>query len=137
MANDDEIRILVSRSAASRLVSTLSRRRFLGLSAGAAAAATLAACGSSKSTTSASTSATTTATGGSTATTKAAGPTGKGKPFNLYTWAEYDDPDLMKSYGEIKIDIYDSNEQAIQKLIISGYFKSLGTRARKPLIPVL
>ena len=133
MANDDEIRILVSRSAASRIASSLSRRRFLGLSAGAAATAALAACGSSKSTTTASTggattggaSGTTAAPGDTTGTSAAPVVTGKGKPFNLYTWAEYDDPDLMGSYGKIKIDIYDSNEQAIQKLVTakgtSGY----------------
>ena len=127
MANDDEIRILVSRSAASRIASILSRRRFLGLSAGAAATAALAACGSSKSTTTAATTSPggSTAPGDTTGTTEVPGPTGGGKPFNLYTWAAYDDPSLMKSYGKITIDIYDSVEQAIQKLTTakgtSGY----------------
>ncbi len=121
MANDDEINILAPRSAASRIAASLSRRRFLGLSAGAAATAALAACGSSKSTTTASTGGATTsaATGDTTATTEVPGPTGSGKPFNLYTWAAYDDPTLMKSYGKITIDIYDSVEQAIQKLTTS------------------
>ena len=128
MANDDEIRILVSRSAANRIASNLSRRRFLGLSAGAAVTAALAACGSSKSGTTGTTggaSGTTGAPGDTTGTTAAPVPTGSGKPFNLYTWAEYDDPDLMASYGKINIDIYDSVEQAIQKLTTakgtSGY----------------
>ena len=26
--------------------------------------------------------------------------------FNLYTWAEYDDPDLMASFGNITLDIF-------------------------------
>lgn len=119
----EEIRILASRASAQRLANSLSRRRFLGLGAAAGAAAVLAACGSSKkASTSTSAGGTTTAApgGATTAVTETIVPTGKGKPFNLYTWAEYDDPDLMGAYGPIKIDIYASNEEAIQKLATAG-----------------
>ena len=94
--NDDTTRILVPRAAADRIAQALSRRRFLGLAAGAAAGtALLAACGG----------------GGD----SSSGGGGGGK-INLYTWAEYDDPDLINGWGSITTDIYDSNEEAIQKL---------------------
>ena len=70
------------------------------------------------------------ATAGNTAASGSGGTTGAGattgatvagvdpgaKSFNLYTWAEYDDPDLMKSFGTITIDVYNSNEEAVAKL---------------------
>jgi spermidine/putrescine transport system substrate-binding protein len=90
--NDAPTNILASQRSADRVLRSLSRRHFLGLAAGAAAgSAFLAACG-----------------GG--------GGSSSGKNLNLYTWAEYDDPDVMKNWGKINIDIFDSNEEAIQKL---------------------
>jgi spermidine/putrescine transport system substrate-binding protein len=104
--NDDTTRILIPRHTADRIAQSLSRRRFLGLAAGTAAgAAFLAACGSSG--------------GGS------SGGGGGGGSINLYTWAEYDDPDVINAWGKVTTDIYDSNEEAIQKLAAakgsSGY----------------
>jgi spermidine/putrescine transport system substrate-binding protein len=123
----EELRILASRAAARQMATALSRRRFLGLGAAAGAAAVLAACGSSKkASTSTTTGGTTTAPGGTTtAVTETIVPTGKGKKFNLYTWAAYDDPDVMGGYGAITIDIFNNMEEAIQKLATasgdSGY----------------
>jgi len=100
--NNDRPRILIPRHSADRLAATLSRRRFLGVAAGAAAgAAFLAACGSSDDDSS----------GG--------GGGGGGGSINLYTWAEYDDPDVISGWGNVTTDIYDSNEEAIQKLAAS------------------
>ena len=42
-----------------------------------------------------------------------------GGSINLYTWAEYDDPDVISAWGNVTTDIYDSNEEAIQKLAAS------------------
>ena len=97
----DTTRILVPRTTASRLAQSLSRRRFLGLAAGTAAgAAFLAACGSSDD-------------------EGSGGGGGGGGSINLYTWAEYDDPDVISGWGNVTTDIYDSNEEAIQKLAAS------------------
>jgi len=86
--NDDSTSILASGRSADRILRARSLRHFLGLAAGAAAGtAFLTACGG-----------------------------GGGSSINLYTWAEYDDPDVMKEWGKINIDIFDSNEEAIQKL---------------------
>ena len=56
--------------------------------------------------------------------------------LNLFTWAEYDDPDLMKSFGSITIDVYNSNEEAIPKLEAakgtSGYDMVVPTGAYIP-----
>jgi spermidine/putrescine transport system substrate-binding protein len=113
---DDGMRILVPPTTAQRVVAGLSRRRFLEVGlGGVAAAAFLAACGGDNSGSSsgggASTSAGAASTGG--------GNTGANK-FNLFTWAEYDDPDLMKKFGDITIDVYNSNEDAIAKLEAGG-----------------
>jgi spermidine/putrescine transport system substrate-binding protein len=91
---DDTTRILISEHAAQRLAATINRRRFLALGAGAAAAAALAACGS--------------------------GSGSSSKKMNLFTWAEYDDPDLLKSWGNISLTIFNSNEEAVQKLVQGG-----------------
>ena len=40
--------------------------------------------------------------------------------FNLFTWAEYDDPEVLEAFGNIEITIYNSNEEAIQKLVTAG-----------------
>ena len=39
------------------------------------------------------------------------------RALNMYTFAEYDDPDLLGEWGDITISIFDSNEEAIQKLV--------------------
>ncbi len=93
------IRVLMSAGDAERLASEMSRRRFLGVAGGSAAlVAFLAACGGSD--------------GGSGG--------GSADSFNLFTWAEYDDPDLLSKFGKIQITIYDSNEEAVQKLVAAG-----------------
>ncbi len=123
---DDTPRILISQAAAQRLAQSISRRRFLAMSGGVAAAATLAACGSDskKADTTSGTSGTSTAgsTGATTGDTTA--PTSGGgnvdKSLNMFTWAEYDDPDLLKSWGDINLTIFNSNEEAIQKLVQGG-----------------
>jgi spermidine/putrescine transport system substrate-binding protein len=71
----------------------------------------LAACGSSGGDDSSS--------GGTSGGTETGGTGGGGdinRKINMFTWAEYDDLDLLKSWGTIHIDIYNSNEEAIQKL---------------------
>jgi spermidine/putrescine transport system substrate-binding protein len=111
---DDELRILAEGLGAQRLQSMLTRRGFLGVAGlGAASLAFLAACGGDNS--SSSSSAATTA-----AAAAATGANPDAKTFNLYTWAQYDDPDLMASFGTITIDVYNSNEEAIAKLEAAG-----------------
>lgn len=106
------VRILMSSDTASRLAGEITRRKLFGVVGGSAAlAAFLAACGGSD--------------GGSSDTTAASGGTTGGgdsgaNSFRLFTWAEYDDPDLMASFGDIEITIFNSNEEAIQKLVSSG-----------------
>ena len=78
-----------------------SRRIFLSGLVGAGAAAALAACAPS--------------TGGG-------GAGGGGDVLNLYTWGEYDDPKVLKSFAKttdgatVKLGSYDSNEEMIAKL---------------------
>ena len=121
---DDELRILADGRGTARLGRTLTRRGFLRMAGlGAASVAFLAACsGDNSSGSSATSRAATGGTAGGGATTGAAG-SGSGASidtgatsFNLYTWAEYDDPDLMKSFGTITIDVYNNNEEAVGKL---------------------
>jgi spermidine/putrescine transport system substrate-binding protein len=38
----------------------------------------------------------------------------------MFTFAEYDDPDLLAEWGEVTISIYNSNEEAVQKLSQGG-----------------
>ena len=121
---DDDLRILADGRGAGRLRGTLTRRGFLGVAGlGAASMAFLAACGGDNSGSGARRTAAaarrcaargagTTSAAGATAASVDAG----AKSFNLYTWAEYDDPDLMKSFGRITIDVYNSNEEAVAKL---------------------
>ena len=81
----------------------VSRRVLLSGLVGAGAAAALAACAPS------------TAGGG-------AGGGGGGGGLNLYTWGEYDDPAVLKSFAKtkggatVKLGSYDSNEELIAKL---------------------
>ncbi len=112
---DKPIRILADPASAQRIVGSLNRRGFLAAVGGSAAlAAFLAACGGddNKDT-------------GSGGTTAGGGDSGDGgdsgaNSFKLFTWAEYDDPDLMSSFGNIEITIFNSNEEAIQKLVSAG-----------------
>ena len=121
---DDELRILADGRGADRLRRTLSRRGFLGVAGlGAASLAFLAACrgdnsSSGSATTRGAAKAGAAAGGGaSTAAAGSAAATDAGATsFNLYTWAEYDDPDLMRSFGSITIDVYNNNEEAVGKL---------------------
>ena len=50
---------------------------------------------------------------------------GGSKKLNLYTWAEYSDPANLEAFGDVTVDVFDSNEQAIAKLELakgsSGY----------------
>lgn len=136
---DDRVRILADPFTAERIASTLNRRRFLGVAGlGAASMAFLAACGGSKSN-SGGAATTTAGTGGAGSTTPGSVPTSidaSKKTFNLFTWAEYNDPDLMKSFGNITIDIFNSNEDAIAKLEAaqgtSGYDMVVPTGAYIP-----
>jgi spermidine/putrescine transport system substrate-binding protein len=113
---NDPVRILMSRETAGRLAGEISRRQLFGVVGGSAAlAAFLAACGSDSGSTSS------TDAGGTTAPAGSSGGGDSGaNSFKLFTWAEYNDPDLMDSFGDIEITTFDSNEQAIQKLVSSG-----------------
>ncbi|HKE97585.1 MAG TPA: spermidine/putrescine ABC transporter substrate-binding protein [Actinomycetes bacterium] len=101
----DELRILVD------------RRRFLGLGGAGVAALVLAGCGGDG--------------GGDgrtqvTAPPVAKAPTNLEGALNIYTWADYQNPDNVKNFSKanknlkVKIDVYDSNEAAIAKLELSG-----------------
>src|SRR4051812_41509460 len=127
MDRDDAPRILLPRATAERLAANMSRRRFLAAGGASAMALWLAACGSdsdnsSSGGSSGGTAAGGTAAGGTAATTGGTETQGTGgggnvdRKINMFTWAEYDDPDLMKSWGNLNITIYNSNEEAIQKL---------------------
>lgn len=94
-------RALVPRS----LARGLSRRAFLSGTAGVGAAAFLAAC-----------------SGG--------GGGGNSTGLNIFTWGEYDDPDVVSEFGasnglEMTIDSYGSNQEMIARLVAaqgtSGY----------------
>jgi spermidine/putrescine transport system substrate-binding protein len=137
----DEIRILTDRFTSQRIGSALSRRGFLGVAGlGAASMAFLAACGSSGDGGGGSSDTTTGGGGGDGGTVPAGSvPTSidpDATSFNLYTWAEYDDPDLMASFGNITIDVFNSNEEAIAKLQAaegtSGYDMVVPTGAYIP-----
>jgi spermidine/putrescine transport system substrate-binding protein len=106
------LRVLMSADDAPRLVGDLTRRRFFGVIGGSAAlAAFLAACGDDEASSDSSGDGTSGGGGGG---------GGGGGTLKLFTWAEYDDPALMAQFGEIEITIFNSNEEAIQKLVASG-----------------
>ena len=108
---DEPVRILADRATAQRIAGAISRRQLLAAVGGSAAlAAFLAACGSDSGSESGN------GSGGTTGGTGDAG----ANSFKLFTWAEYDDPDLLKSFGNIEITIFNSNEEAIQKLVSAG-----------------
>lgn len=114
--SNEPIRVLMSADTARQLGTEMTRRRLLGLGGSAALAAFLAACGGDDDS-DAGTGADD--TGGADAEGTGEGD-GSDNSFNLFTWAEYDDPDLMSSFGDIQITIFNSNEEAIQKLVASG-----------------
>jgi spermidine/putrescine transport system substrate-binding protein len=92
-------RILMHRTVAERLAQRISRRDFLATGGTIALApslvAALSACSGEKANTS----------------------TGAlNRTLNLYTWAEYDDPDVLRSWGDVRITVFSSNEEAAQKL---------------------
>jgi spermidine/putrescine transport system substrate-binding protein len=113
---DEPTQILISSQAARRLAQSVSRRTFLAMTGGTAAAALLAACGSSSKTDSASTESGSTGSGATETSATGAGSDSVDKNINMFTWAEYDDPDLLKRWGNIKLTIFNSNDEAIQKL---------------------
>lgn len=106
MNERDRVRVLASRATAS----TISRRGFLGgaLAAGLGSSFLLSACGSST---------------GSSGSGGSGG--GLGDQLNMYTWGEYDDPEVLKAFTSehgprLQIDAYGSNEEMIAKLVASG-----------------
>lgn len=75
----------------------LTRRGFLSAAAAGGAMAALAAC---------------------------AGPGALGKALNIYTWSDYDDPDVLRTFGDrdgvrITLDSYGSNPELIAKLAVA------------------
>jgi spermidine/putrescine transport system substrate-binding protein len=119
---DQPMRVLMSADTARHLGTELSRRRLFGIAGSAALAAFLASCGDDDDDDAASaTTAPPAGTGAATAATTApsAGNTGANS-FNLFTWAEYDDPAVLDAFGNIEITIFNSNEEAIQKLVTAG-----------------
>jgi len=115
MSTPDPMRILMSRATAQRLAATVNRRRFLAMTGGAAAAAILAACGDDDD---AATATVPDGTGNDTATTAAGGDVDRN--LNMFTWAEYDDPAVLEAWGNINLTIFNSNEEAIQRLVGAG-----------------
>jgi spermidine/putrescine transport system substrate-binding protein len=106
---DDGLRILAGPGAADGVARTLSRRRFLALAGlGAAGLAALGACGGDD--------AGAARRSSEAASSAAIGTDPAARSFHLYTWAAYDDPDLMRRFGDIAIDVYNSNEEAVGKL---------------------
>jgi spermidine/putrescine transport system substrate-binding protein len=115
---NDTTRILISEEAAQRLARVVSRRTFLAMTGGVAAAAALAACGSDDDGSGSENSSG--SSDGATATSTGSSGGDFAKTINMFTWAEYDDLDLLKSWGDIKLTIFNSNEEAIQKLVQGG-----------------
>lgn len=112
MSSDNtDLRVLAPRAVAARL----NRRQFLGA---AGATVGLVACGTSDESPVAKSPAP--AASGSAAPTSAA-PVELEKDLNIYTWAEYHDPEHEKAFTKdlgpkVKVDVYDSNEAMIAKL---------------------
>lgn len=108
------LRILAPQESAPLIVRELSRRRFLGLAALAGGSAVLAAC----------------APGGGAAPAPAATGGPLEKSVSVYTWGDYDSPDVVANFTaelgpNVTLDSYSSNEELIAKLIAakgtSGY----------------
>lgn len=111
-----DLRILASASAAPRIRRELTRRGLLSIAAAGGGAAFLAACG------------------GGSETGKAGEAKATGGPIedslSIYTWGDYDDPDLLEQFttdegAKITLDSFGSNEEMIAKLVAakgtSGY----------------
>jgi spermidine/putrescine transport system substrate-binding protein len=123
MTNSDRpMRVLMSADTARHLGTELSRRRLFGIAGSAALAAFLASCGDDDDDGGASaTTGAPSGTGTSPGTVPAEATGGGGADsFNLFTWAEYDDPEVMETFGNIEITIFNSMEEAIQKLVAAG-----------------
>ena len=121
MSTNEPLKVLLPRAVADRVAATLNRRRFLAASGATAMAAWLAACGGDDDTGSSGG----TTVGGTDAGSAAGTAAGSGggdfdRELNLFTWAEYNDEDLLASWGNIQPTIYNSNEEAIQKLAAAG-----------------
>jgi spermidine/putrescine transport system substrate-binding protein len=114
--DSEPLRILASPGVSRRI----GRRSFLsGATMAALGGGLLTACGG----------------GGSSSTTSPAATSAQplGPPeakLNIYTWSEYDDPDVLKQFTtskgpKLQVDAYDSNEEMIAKLVAakgtSGY----------------
>ncbi len=100
---NEPVRVLASRATAARL----SRRGFLSgaLTAGFGAAF-LAGCGSSEK-------------------TSGRGDGKLGGQLNMYSWGEYDDPQVLKDFTaefgpKLTVDAFGSNEELIAKLVAAG-----------------
>ncbi len=105
-------RILAGTKAARAITRELNRRNFLALAA-AGATGVLAGCSSGGS-------------GSSSAASAGASPAASGgaleDALSIYTWGEYDSPDVIKAFTtdkgpKITLDSYSSNEEMISKLV--------------------
>jgi spermidine/putrescine transport system substrate-binding protein len=123
---DQPIRVLMSADTARKFGMEMSRRKLLGLGGTAALAAFLAACGGGDDDGDATAPSDGGETGGSDTAATGGENTGGGggdsgaNSFSLFTWAEYDDPAVLEDFGNIEITIFNSNEEAIQKLVSAG-----------------
>jgi spermidine/putrescine transport system substrate-binding protein len=108
------VRILASTTAARAISAELSRRRFLAAAAAAGATSLLAAC----------------TPGGASATAPQATGGELEDSLSIYTWGDYDAPDVLESFTAefgptIQLDSFGSNEELISKLVAakgtSGY----------------
>ncbi len=121
MSTNEPLKVLLPRAVADRVAATLNRRRFLAASGATAMAAWLAACGGDDDTgSSGGTTADGTDAGSAAGTAAGSGGGDFDRELNLFTWAEYNDEDLLASWGNIQPTIYNSNEEAIQKLAAAG-----------------
>ncbi|MFC4138987.1 MULTISPECIES: spermidine/putrescine ABC transporter substrate-binding protein [unclassified Microbacterium] len=99
------IRILASSEAVPMISRELSRRGFLGVAAAAGAAAILTACSPN---------------GGTSAAPAATGGALESE-LSVYTWGDYDSPDVLKAFTKekgpkIELSSFNSNEEMIAKL---------------------
>jgi spermidine/putrescine transport system substrate-binding protein len=105
MNTNEPLKILAEKSAMPQVLGALSRRRFLSLGALAGGSMLLTACAAGQDTT------TTKATGGELEDS-----------LSVYSWGDYDDPDLLKGFTKelgptVRVDSFGSNEELISKLV--------------------